>query len=169
MVGQPRPEEQENTLTQVSFPECSDLYNGNESHTQSPSQTRHQSPLRARVSQQEASPFRPNSNSVTHDGPDKAMGDGRQCETSSGALTNHPGSFAGPTVGEKEACLEVPPGTARLGRNLHKPLARIVTCSGATNRAETNRRVRYSPQIHSKSRRHSLRRFESTQRQVSLQ
>ena len=46
-------------------------------------------------------------NPGTHDDPIKVVGATRQCQTPPGALTPHPGSLVGPTVGEKEACLEV--------------------------------------------------------------
>ena len=46
--------------------------------------------------------FRPNCSSVTHDGPDKAVGAKRQCEIPSGALTPRPGSFVGPDSGRKK-------------------------------------------------------------------
>ena len=90
-----------------------------------------------------ASPFGPNRNSATPDGPIKAVGAKRQCQTPSGALTLHSGSLAKPDRGRKRGLFGSLSGTASLGRNLHKPLAKI-------------RHV-------CESRRRSLRRFQSRQ------
>ena len=53
-----------------------------------------------------ASPFRPNRNSGTHEGTAKAVGVGRQCETSSVRSHIIQAALWLPTMGEKEACLE---------------------------------------------------------------
>ena len=75
---------------------------------------------------------------------DKAMGDERECETSSGALAPHPGSLVGPDNARRRGLFGSPYGEARLERNLHKPLARIAMYS-RTERSRGKRRVMNSP------------------------
>ena len=101
-----------------------------------------------------ASPFRPKRNSVTHDGPDQAMGAGRQCETPSGAHTS-PRYLCSSDKAGKRGLFESPEGSERLGRNLHKPLAK---------RSQAKRRVRNSTQQVSQT---QPGRFESKQRRAN--
>ena len=72
--------------------------------------------------------------------PQSSMGTKRQCQTPSGALTPHASSLVGPDSGRKRGLFGSPHGTARLGRNLHKPLARssrVLVQNGAEQNDES--------------------------------
>ena len=110
-----------------------------------------------------ASPFRPNRNSVTHDGPSRPREPNDSARRRRVRSHLIQAALRAPTAGEKEACSEALVEQQDWDR----------TCSSrwpessrvlVQNRAERNDESGTVPQIHSKSRRHSLRRFESKQR-----
>ena len=100
------------TLTQLSPPECLDLHNWHESHhkvhrkqgTHLPSAKvlvkRNTSPAPA------ASPFRPNRNSVTHDGPSRTWEPNDSARRRRVRSHLIQAALRAPTVGENEACSE---------------------------------------------------------------
>ena len=100
------------TLTQLSPPECLDLHNWHESHhkvhrkqgTHLPSAKvlvkRNTSPAPA------ASPFRPNRNSVTHDGPSRPWEPNDSARRRRVRSHLIQAALRAPTVGENEACSE---------------------------------------------------------------
>ena len=167
--GRQRVRTSRHTLTQLSLPECLDLHNWHESHhkvhrkqgTHLPSAKvlvkRNTSPAPA------ASPFRPNRNSGHMTAP---QGRGSQTTVPDAVGCAHTSSRqpCGPRQWEKMWPVRKPLWNSKIGT---KP-AQVAgqnrrVCSCRTEPSETTSQEQF-PQIHSKSRRHSLRRFESKQR-----